>query len=142
LEAFVDLTQEIKQYSQEISADLKEKKGINTLTLIVAERKTFLSKQKLTYQAKFRIDVTEKLVKFTEMLLESSSGMDGGMEFQTQSYRTGKGGQQESVIEKQSVQFGKKYDYNFDFKTIRGKIESLTEEAEYDFQYQITARGL
>jgi len=138
----VDVAQEIKQYTQEISAEFKEKRGLYTLTLIVAERKTFLSKQKLTYQAKFRIDGTEKLVKFTEMLVESSSGMDAGMDFQTQNYRTGKGGQQESVIEKQSVLFGKKYDYNFDFKTIRGKIESLAEEAGYDFQYQITAKGL
>jgi len=138
----VALAQEIQQYTQEVSADLKEKKGIYTLSLIVAERKTLLSKQKLSYQAKFRIDETQKLVKFTEMLLESSSGMNAGMDFQTQNYRTGKGGQQESVIEKQSVLFGKKYDYNFDFKTIREKVESLTEEAGYDFQYQITAKGL
>ncbi len=64
------LSQEIQQYSQEISAEYKEKKGIYTLSLIVAERKTMLSKQKLTYQAKFRIDETKKLVKFTELLLE------------------------------------------------------------------------
>lgn len=136
------LLQEIQGYTQEISAELKEKKGVYTLTLIVAERKTLLSKQKLTYQAKFRIDETEKLVKFTEMLLESSSGMNAGMEFQTQNYRTGKEGQQESILEKQSVQFGKKYDYNFDFKTIRGKFESLAQDAGYSFLYQVTARGL
>jgi hypothetical protein len=136
------LTQDILGYAQEISADIKEKKGVYTLSLIVAERKAFLSKQKLTYQAKFRIDDPQKLVKFTEMLLESSSGMNAGTDFQTQSFRTGKGGQQESVIEKQSVQFGKKYTYDFDFKTIRGKIESFAEDAGYDFQYQITAKGL
>ena len=136
------LSQEIVQYAQEISANLKERKGSNTLSLIVAERKTFLSKQKLTYQAKFRIDETEKLVKFTEMLVESSSGMNAGMDYQTQNFRTGKGGQQESVIEKQSILFGKKYSYDFDFANIRGKIESLTEEAGYNFQYQITAKGL
>ena len=136
------LSQEIVQYAQEISANLKERKGSNTLSLIVAERKTFLSKQKLTYQAKFRIDETEKLVKFTEMLVESSSGMNAGMDYQTQNFRTGKGGQQESVIEKQSILFGKKYTYDFDFTNIRGKIESLTEEAGYNFQYQITAKGL
>jgi hypothetical protein len=136
------LTQDILGYAQEISADIKEKKGVYTLSLVVAERKAFLSKQKLTYQAKFRIDDPQKLVKFTEMLLESSSGMNAGTDFQTQSFRTGKGGQQESVIEKQSVQFGKKYTYDFDFKTIRGKIESFAEDAGYDFQYQITAKGL
>lgn len=136
------LSQDILDYAQEISADIKEKKGVYTLSLIVAERKAFLSKQKLTYRAKFRIDDPQKLVNFTEMLLESSSGMNAGTDFQTQNYRTGKGGQQESVIEKQSVQFGKKYTYDFDFKTIRGKIEALAEEAGYDFQYQITAKGL
>jgi hypothetical protein len=136
------LTQDILGYAQEISADIKEKKGVYTLSLIVAERKAFLSKQKLTYQAKFRIGDPQKLVKFTEMLLESSSGMNAGTDFQTQSFRTGKGGQQESIIEKQSTQFGKKYTYDFDFKTIRGKIESFAEDAGYDFQYQITAKGL
>jgi hypothetical protein len=142
LEALMTLAQEILGYSQDISADVKEKKGSYTLSLIVAERKTLLSKQKLTYQAKFRIDDPEKLVKFTEKLVESSSGMNAGTDFQTQSFRTGKGGKQESVIDKQSKQFGKKYSYDFDFKNIRGKIESLTEEAGYDFQYQITAKGL
>ena len=136
------LQQEILNYAQEISAATKEKKGSYTLSLIVAERSAFLSKQKLTYQAKFRIDETQKLVKFTEMLLESSSGMNAGADFQTQNYRTGKGGQQESVIERQSVLFGKKYTYDFDFKTIRTKIESLAEAAGYDFQYQITAKGI
>jgi hypothetical protein len=68
--------------------------------------------------------------------------MSAGSDFQSQSFRTGKGSQQESVIERQSTQFGKKYTYNFDFKTIRGKIESLASEAGYDFQYQVTAKGL
>ena len=138
----MELIEEIQAYSQEITADLKEKKGSYDLSITVAERKTFVSKQKLTYQAKFRIDEGERLVKFSEMLKESSSGMNAGMDFQTKSYRTGKGGKQESVIEQQSVLFGKKYTYRFDFKTIRNKIESLAKEAGYSFQYQITAKGI
>ena len=138
----MELIEEIQAYSQEITADLKEKKGSYDLSITVAERKTFVSKQKLTYQAKFRIDEGERLVKFSEMLKESSSGMNAGMDIQTKSYRTGKGGKQESVIEQQSVLFGKKYTYRFDFKTIRNKIESLAKEAGYSFQYQITAKGI
>lgn len=138
----MDLNQAIQVYAKDISADLKEKKGSYDLSVTVAERKTFMSKQKLTYQAKFRIDDGEKLVKFTEMLKESSSGMNADSGFQTNSFRTGKGGQQESVIEQQSNVFGKKYTYNFDFKAIRGKIESLAQEAGYGFQYQITAKGI
>jgi len=133
---------QIKVYAGNIPADFKEKKGLCELNVVVAERKAFLSKEKLTYQAKFRVDDKEKTVKFTEMLKEAKSGMDAGMSFKTESFKTGKGGQLESVIEQQADQFGKKYDYQFDFKSIRGKIESMAKEAGYGFAYQITAKGL
>ena len=112
----MDLINALQTYAKSIPADFKEKKGSCDLSFTVAERKALLSKQKLTYQAKFRIDEEEKTIHFAEMLKEASSGMDAGMGFQTSSYSTGKGGQQNSVIEQQSVQFGKKYDYQFDFK--------------------------
>lgn len=137
------LINNIKEYAQSINAEFNEKKGAGQITLTVAERKTFLSKQKLTYEAKFRVDEKEKILRFTEMLKESSAGMaSSGAEFTTTNYKTGKGGQQESLIEQQSRLFGKKYDYAFDFETIRGKFESLAREAGCDFQYQITAKGL
>ena len=138
----MDLLQSIQAYAKSIPADFKEKKGSCDLSFTVAERKAFLSKQKLTYQAKFRIDDQEKTVHFAEILKEASSGMDAGVGFQTTSYSTGKGGQQNSVIDQQSEQFGKKYDYQFDFKTVRGKIEDLAKEAGFEFEYQITFKGL
>ena len=138
----MDLLQSIQAYAKSIPADFKEKKGSCDLSFTVAERKAFLSKQKLTYQAKFRIDDQEKTIRFAEILKEASSGMDAGTGFQTTSYSTGKGGQQNSVIEQQSEQFGKKYDYQFDFKTVRGKIEKFAKEAGFKFEYQITFKGL
>ena len=138
----MDLIQSIKAYAKSIPADLKEKKGSCDLSFTVAERKALLSKQKLTYQAKFRIDEAEKIVHFAELLKEASSGMDAGMGFKTESYSTGKGGQQNSVIEQQSQQFGKKYEYQFDFKAVRSRIEAIAKEAGYDFQYQISFKGL
>jgi len=138
----MDLLQSIQNYAKSIPSDFKEKKGSCDLSFTVAERKAFLSKQKLTYQAKFRIDSQEKTVHFAEMLKEASSGMDAGAGFQTSSYSTGKGGQQNSVIEQQSQQFGKKYDYQFDFKTVRSKIETMANEAGFKFVYQITFKGL
>jgi hypothetical protein len=139
----MSLIDQIKDYAKSIPADFKEKKGMGEISFVVAERKAFLSKEKLTYQAKFHIDDSAKTLKFTEMLKESSSGMENaGMSFKTESFKTGKGGQLESVIEQQAVQFGKKYEYRFDFKTIRGKLEDLAKTAGYDFQYQITAKGL
>ena len=137
------LTQSIQQFAGSIPAELKEKKGVFTLAFTLAERKAFLSKQKLTYQAKFRVDDKAKLVKFTEMLKESSSGMEsGGTSFKTESFKTGKGGQLESVIDQQADLFGKRYDYTFDFKTIRSKIKELAEAEGYAFEYQITEKGL
>jgi hypothetical protein len=139
----MQLIDQIKDYAKSIPADVKEKKGIYTIQFTVAERKAFLSRQKLEYQAQLRVDDNTKTVKFTELLKEASSGMESaGMTFKTESYKTGPGGQLESVIDQQANLFGKKYDYNFDFKTIRGKIKSLAENAGYDFKYQITAKGL
>jgi len=139
----MDLIKNMEAYAKSIPAEFKEKKGSCELSFTVAERKAFLSKQKLTYQAKFRVDEKEKFVRFTELLKESSSGMESqGMSFSTTSLKNGKGGQQESLIEQQSDFFGKKYDYSFDFREIREKIEALAKEAGYDFQYQLTAKGL
>lgn len=136
------LIESIQTYAQSIPAELKEKNGIYEMSFTLAERKTFLSKQKLTYQAKFRVDDVNKTVKFTEMLKESSAGMQVGVGFQVESYNTLKGGQRQGGIEQQSVQFGKKYNYQFDLKSVRSKIESLAAQASYDFQYMITGSGL
>ena len=61
-----------------IGAELKEKKGDYTLTLVVAERKAFLSKKKLEYIARFRVDDSSRELKFTEMLKETGSGVSSG----------------------------------------------------------------
>ena len=138
----MELLQGIQAYAQSIPAELKEKNGIQELSFTVAERKTFLSRQKLTYQAKFRIDEVNKAVKFTEMLKEGSAGLQAGAGFQVESYNTFKGGKREETIKQQSELFGKKYSYTFDFKTIRNKIEVLAIETGYVFEYQITSLGL
>ena len=138
----MNLLQAIQTYAESLPAKVEEKKGIYCLTFTVAERKTFLSKQKLIYEAKFRIDEKEKVIKFTEMLRESSTGMQAGTEFKVESYTIGKGGQREGSIEQQAEFFGKKYDFDFDFKAISGRLESLAVENGYDFHYQATSIGL
>ncbi len=139
----MDLIKKIGDYAHDIPADFKEKKGAGQITFTVAERKALLSKQKLTYEAKFKVDEKGKILRFTEVLKESSSGMSsGGFEYSSGKFKTGKDGRQESLIEQQSQLFGKKYEFAFDFKAIREKIESLAREAGYDFRYQITAKGL
>lgn len=141
---------EIKKLAQSLGADLEEKKGVRTLKLVVAERKAFLSKKKLEYIAKFRLNEGDKTIKFTEMLKETGSGlsMGGGLDdmtpgvgFKMQSYKTGMGPREES-IEEQSSLFGKTYQYKFDFKTIREKLKGIVEREGWNFRYQITEIGL
>lgn len=144
------LQEDIKQVFSAFPAEFSEKKGVITVEYVVAERKSFLSKKKVTYIAKYRIDQDKKEVRFTEMLKESGSGLSSGgfdddspsgFGFKKETYKTGMGGR-EGTIEEQSNLLGAKYSYKFDFKAIRGAIEKKVRDAGFAFTYQITAIGL
>jgi hypothetical protein len=134
---------ELKRYVAELGADLSEKKGVWTFSKVIAERKAFLSKKKLTYTAKFRVDDSARLVKFTEMLVESGSGLSsgGGFGFKAETYKSGLGGR-EGTIEEQSKLFGKNYSYTFSYQEVRNRFESLAKSGGYEFKYQVTPIGL
>jgi hypothetical protein len=140
------LLQDITAYAESIPAVLKENKSVYEISFVVAERKTFLNRQKLEYKAKFRVDDKERIVKYTEMLKESGYGVSTGnptpgFGFKKETYNTLRKAR-EGVIEEQSEFFGKKYDYRFDYKTVREKIKELAQQAGYDFKYQVTSIGL
>jgi hypothetical protein len=136
----------IKQALANQNGNWNEKKGIWDFSATIAERKTFLSKKKLTYAAKIKIDDGAKTVKFSEMLIEAGSGLssggsfDGGMSsgfgVKTESYNTF-GGARQGTIEEQSNLFGKDYSFNFDFKVARSIVKDVAEKAGYQFEYQI-----
>jgi len=147
--SLVDLA---KAYSVELGGELSEKKGVNSLEITIAERKAFLSKKKLRYIAKFRLIDETKEIKFTEMLVESGSGLtsgggdfDSGMStgfgFKAEKYNTMSGGREGSIVE-QSNLFGKTYSYNFDYKKIRNKFEEIAKNEGWQFKYQVTPIGL
>jgi hypothetical protein len=141
-----NLLDEIKKSLENRSGKWNEKKGVWDFSATIAERKAFLSKKKLTYSLRVRIDDAAKVVQFSEMLVEIGSGLssggdfDGGMStgfgIKTESYNTFKGARQET-IEEQSTLFGKDYSYQFDFKESRQKIKEIVEKAGYVFEYQI-----
>lgn len=141
-----NLMDDIKKSLENRFGKWNEKKGVWDFSATIAERKAFLSKKKLTYSLRVRIDDGAKVVKFSEMLVEAGSGLssggdfDSGMStgfgFKTESYNTFKGGRQ-GTIEEQSVLFGKDYSYQFDFKECRSMIEDIAGKAGYKFEYQI-----
>jgi hypothetical protein len=136
----------IKQSLDQYGGKWNEKKGLWEFSTIIAERKAFLSSKKLTYSMKLRVDEAAKTVRFSEMLMEASSGlssggdfdsgMSGGFGFKKESYNTFGGGRQGS-IEEQSKQFGKDFTYKFNYAEIRSKIQAAAESAGYKFDYQI-----
>jgi hypothetical protein len=142
------LIDQIKEFLAGIPATVKEKRGVYSVKFIVAERRVFLSKKKLTYSARFRVDEDKKELRFTELLKESGSGMSTGdseigpgFGFKKESYKTSAGPRSGS-IEEQSTLFGKQYSYTFDFSQVRASIENLAIDAGYAFKYQVTSRGL
>lgn len=67
----------IRKLAASLDATIEDKGGVLTLRKVVAERKAFLSTKRLEYSAKIRITDSSREVKFTEMLKESGSGLDG-----------------------------------------------------------------
>jgi hypothetical protein len=132
---------------EKYSGKWSEKKGLWEFSTIIAERKAFLSSKKLTYAMKLRIDEASKTVRFSEMLMEASSGlstggdldsgMSGGFGFKKESYNTFGGGGRQGSIEEQSKQFGKDFSYKFNYAEVRSKIQAVAESAGYKFDYQI-----
>ena len=142
----VKVIEVIKKALESYNGEWKEKKGIWEFSATIAERKAFLSKKKLIYSAKIRIDYDGKVVRFSEMLIEAGSGlssgggfdegMSPGFGFKTESYNTLRGAR-EGSIEEQSNLFGKKFEYKFDYKEIRYKAQEAAKSADYRFEYQI-----
>lgn len=141
------MIEEVQQALSNYDGTWKEKNGVWEFNSVIAERKAFLSKKKLTYQAKMRIDSVNKTINFSEMLIEAGSGLssggggfDDGMStgfgFKAETYNT-MSGAREGNIEEQSNLFGKKFEYKFDYKDIRAKIEELAKNAGFEFKYQI-----
>ncbi|MCX6763386.1 MAG: hypothetical protein NTZ97_01465 [Candidatus Moranbacteria bacterium] len=146
------LIDDLKNSLKNIAGEWQEKNSLWEFKAVIAERKSFLNKKKLTYSAKMRINEEAKEVKFTEMLKESGfglsaggGGMDGeispGFGFKTESYNT-LSGVREGSISEQSDLFGKKYDYQFEWGTIRKTVEAIAKQNGYEFKYQITSLGL
>lgn len=137
------IIEEIQKLADSVSADIKEKKGVFTLTKTVAERRSFLSKKKLVYTAKISIDEKKKEIAFSEFLKESGIGISAGEDdltpgfgFKKETYRTD-ARMRSGTIEEQSNLFGKKYNYSFDFSKIRNTVQGLASRSGHTVNYKL-----
>lgn len=141
-------TDAIREFVERIPATLKEKRGVHSVEFTVAERKAFLSKKRLTYSARFRIDDEKKELRFTEMLIESGSGVSAGSDdfgpgfgFKRETTKTG-AGPREGTIKEQSRLFGVQYTYTFEFSKVRAFLEAEAAASGYAFVYCVTPAAL
>jgi len=135
----MSLKENLIEVSKNFPAELKEQRdGSLILRFVIAERKVFLSKKKLTYKCKVRVNDEKKVVSFFEMLSESSSGLSAGsgFEFKKETFGT-KGKEREGGIEEMSRLFGKKFTYSFDYKRIREALKEKVQEAGYAFSVKL-----
>ena len=130
---------------------VEEKPNLLKFEAVVAERKAFLSRQKLMYKCKVKIDDDKKQVRYFEILTESGSGMSTGsydsddispgFGFKVEKTKYVSGGR-EGSIEEQSVLFGKKYNYEFYYKKIREEIKNIAQDNGYTFEYVLRESSL
>lgn len=107
----------------------------------VAERKAFLTRKRLVYRARIRVDEGKREIHLAESLMETGVGLaaDSGVGVRTETYRTGRGPRGGGIGE-QSKLFGKVYAYTFDFAAVRGAIEHVAHDLGYAVRHHLALR--
>lgn len=133
------MTQAVTDLLRTLGGEISERGGGIEFRKVLAERRAFLSRKKLVYRARLRVDEGAREVHLSESLTETSSGLapESGVGFKTETYKTG-AGPREGGIAEQSKLFGKVYAYTFDYAAVRKAIETLAQEHGYTVQYQLT----
>ena len=135
----MSLKEELIEVSKSFPAEFKEQKDESLiLQFVIAERKAFLSKKKLTYKCKVRVNNEKKEIAFFEMLSESNVGLSvgSGIGFEKETYGV-KGKEREGGIEEMSRLFGKNYKYSFEYKKIREAIKKEAQKIDYSFSIKL-----
>lgn len=136
------LPEALKALTDEVQGALIKKEDGYLLEVVLAERKSFLSRKRLVYHARLRIDETRRELTLVERLKETGLGWGAGSEeagitpgigVKKETYRVGLAGVRRGTIAEQSDLFGKKYQYRFDFNLLREKIRRVGEADGYTF---------
>jgi hypothetical protein len=124
-----------------------QKDGSLAMEMVVAERKAFLSKRKLIYKCKLRVNEVARSVTFWETLLEKGSGVSSGDDtapgfgFKKETYRT-QGKELSGSLEEASSFFGKEFDFNWDYSVVRRMVHGLAEAAGYSMSVVLSPKSV
>ena len=120
-----------------------ERRADGTLALeaVVAERRTLLSRERLLYHARVRVDDSAGTVRFHEVLKETTRGLAGGLSFRAEATRL-EGKERSGVVAERSSYLGRRYDYRVDYGAVRKAVESLAKAHGYAFEVVLRERSL
>ena len=145
----MSLTDDLVVASAALPVQLQaQKEGSLTGEAVLAERKAFLSKKKLTYKCKVRVDEGARTVRFWEMLIEKGSGVSSGDDdfgpgggFSAGTYKTG-GKERSGSIETASSLFGKDYSYQWDYAAMRSGLQHVAAQAGYGWETVLNPKSV
>jgi len=145
----MSLTDDLVVASAALPVQLQaQKDGSLAGEAVLAERKAFLSKKKLTYKCKARVDEGARMVRFWEMLIEKGSGVSSGDDdfgpgggFSAGTYKTG-GKERSGSIETASSLFGKDYSYRWDYAAMRSGLQVVAVQAGYSWETVLNPKSV
>lgn len=145
----MDVVDRLLQLGGQLPAPLeRHRDGTLGMECVIAERKAFLSKKRLTYKCLLRVDDAAATIRFWEALVEKGSGVSSGpddispgMGFKKESYKTG-AKTREGSIEEQSRLFGKDYSYDWDYATVRRTVGAVAGEAGYTVEVVLRKKAV
>jgi hypothetical protein len=146
----MELRKALADIGRSLTAELvPQKDGSLKLEAVVAERKSFLSKRKLTYICRLRVDDPARQVRFFEMLKESGFGVggggdvDGGAGFGVKKEVYSSSGRvSRANLTEQSTLFGKDYSYKLDFGKFREAVRQACVAAGYAFEVKLSEKAV
>lgn len=143
----------LKEQLMEVGTNLPapfqpQKDGTLALEYVVAERKWLLSRKKVTYRCRVRVDDAAQAVRMFEMLKETGFGLSSGSDdfgpgfgVRKETYKTS-GVEREGFIDEQAQLFGQQYKCQFDFSKIRTAVKQAAAGAGYTFSMCLMEKSL
>jgi hypothetical protein len=147
----MDLRQEYAELARTISAELvMQSNGTMSLEAVAAERRSILSRKRLVYVCRVRVNERTHVVRFFEMLKEvelglSVGGVDGGMSpglgFKREVFALS-GKERRGTIEERSRLLGSDYTYRFDPEKFRDMLRQAATGAGYSFEVTLVEKSV
>jgi hypothetical protein len=124
-------------------ATFTDRDGVLAVEVPIAERRSLLSRRRLTYSARFRVDEQRRVVRFTEMLKEAGWGLPGsgalggpGLGVEVRTWKSGRAPREER-IDAQARDLAGRFELSFDLGANRAAVRKALGDVGYALEYHV-----